>query len=31
VELAAATRNFAGEELSRRLIGSIINDQKLVD
>jgi hypothetical protein len=31
VEIGAATRNFAGEKLARRLIGSIVEDHKLAD
>jgi hypothetical protein len=31
VEISAATRCLAGEQLSRRLIGSIVDDYKLAD
>ena len=31
VEICAATRGLAGEELARRLIGSIVDDHKLAD
>jgi hypothetical protein len=31
VEISAATRGLAGQELARRLIGSIVDDHKLSD
>ena len=31
MEISAATRDLAGEELARRLIGSIVDDHKLAD
>ena len=31
MEVGAATRGLAGEELARRLIGSIVEDHKLAD